>query len=410
MTIMVTGGAGYIGSHTCVELIGAGYPVLIYDNFSNSNIAVVERIERITGIRPEVVCGDVCDGASVEAALIEHQCSAVIHFAGLKAVADSVRDPLRYYENNVVGSMNLVRAMQDTNVSKLVFSSSATVYGNPVYLPLTEDHPKSPHSPYGRTKLVVEGMLGDLAIATDSLRVAILRYFNPVGCHESGLIGEDPLGVPENLMPFISQVAVGRRPYLSVYGNDYETPDGTGVRDYVHVMDLAAGHVRALEELDAQPVITVNLGTGRSVLDLVSAFTKVSGKDIPLVYAPRRDGDVATSWLACHPQFSEYVLRYLELATKKSRWISRRFRCSGRRRKHRRPDISRPYKDPASISYRSIRHLKPNYQSFALMEQMSSRADQVGPRNKGSRRLFGLQTHAAQRKGYGDLQDRPGAL
>ena len=298
MTIMVTGGAGYIGSHTCVELIGAGYPVLIYDNFSNSNIAVVERIERITGIRPEVVCGDVCDGASVEAALIEHQCSAVIHFAGLKAVADSVRDPLRYYENNVVGSMNLVRAMQDTNVSKLVFSSSATVYGNPVYLPLTEDHPKSPHSPYGRTKLVVEGMLGDLAIATDSLRVAILRYFNPVGCHESGLIGEDPLGVPENLMPFISQVAVGRRPYLSVYGNDYETPDGTGVRDYVHVMDLAAGHVRALEELDAQPVITVNLGTGRSVLDLVSAFTKVSGKDIPLVYAPRRDGDVA-SYYAC---------------------------------------------------------------------------------------------------------------
>lgn len=300
MTIMVTGGAGYIGSHTCVELISAGYPVLIYDNFSNSNIAVVERIERITGTRPQVVCGDVRDGASVEAALIEHQCSAVVHFAGLKAVAESVRDPLHYYENNVIGSMNLVRAMQDTNVSKLVFSSSATVYGNPVYLPLTEDHPKSPYSPYGRTKLVVEGILGDLAIATGSLRVAILRYFNPVGCHESGLIGEDPRGVPGNLMPFVSQVAVGRRPYLSVYGNDYDTPDGTGVRDYVHVMDLAAGHVRALVELDTQPVITVNLGTGRgsSVLDLVSAFRKVSGRDIPLVFAPRRDGDVA-SYYAC---------------------------------------------------------------------------------------------------------------
>jgi UDP-glucose 4-epimerase len=300
MTIMVTGGAGYIGSHACVELLSAGYPVLIYDNFSNSNIAVVERIERITGTRPEVVCGDVCDGASVEAALIEHRCSAVVHFAGLKAVADSVRDPLRYYENNVVGSMNLVRAMQDTNVSKLVFSSSATVYGNPAFLPLTEDHPKSPYSPYGRTKLVVEGMLGDLATATGSLRVAILRYFNPVGCHESGLIGEDPLGVPGNLMPFISQVAVGRRPYLSVYGNDYDTPDGTGVRDYVHVMDLAAGHVRALERLETQPVITVNLGTGRgsSVLDMVSAFRKASGKDIPLVFAPRRDGDVS-SYYAC---------------------------------------------------------------------------------------------------------------
>jgi UDP-glucose 4-epimerase len=296
MTIMVTGGAGYIGSHTCVELISAGYPVLIYDNFCNSNIAVVERIERITGTRPEVVRGDVCDSASVEAALIEHQCSAVVHFAGLKAVADSVRDPLRYYENNVVGSMSLVKAMQGTNVCKLVFSSSATVYGNPVFLPLTEDHPKSPYSPYGRTKLVVEGILGDLAIATGSLRVAILRYFNPVGSHESGLIGEDPRGVPGNIMPFISQVAVGRRPHLSVYGNDYDTPDGTGVRDYVHVMDLAAGHVRALKTLETQPFINVNLGTGRgsSVLDLVDAFKKASGREIPLVFAPRRDGDVAS--------------------------------------------------------------------------------------------------------------------
>ena len=216
------------------------------------------------------------------------------------SAADLVRDPLRYYENNVVGSMNLVRAMQDTNVSKLVFSSSATVYGDPIFLPLTEDHPKSPHSPYGRTKLVVEGMLGDLATATGSLRVAILRYFNPVGCHESGLIGEDPLGVPGNLMPFISQV--GRRP-ASVPERlryDYDTPDGTGVRDYVHVMDPAAGHVRALEKLETQPVITVNLGTGRgsSVLDMVSAFRKASGKDIPLVFAPRRDGDVS-SYYAC---------------------------------------------------------------------------------------------------------------
>jgi UDP-glucose 4-epimerase len=300
MTIMVTGGAGYIGSHTCVALINAGYKVVIFDNFCNSNAAVIERIERICGARPEVVRGDIRDAAAIEAALIEHQCSAVVHFAGLKAVAESVRDPMRYYETNVVGSLNLVKAMQDTGISNLVFSSSATVYGHPIVLPLKEEHPKSPYSPYGRTKLVVEGMLGDVANASTSFKVAILRYFNPVGSHESGLIGEDPRGVPENLMPFIAQVAVGRRSHLSVYGNDYDTPDGTGVRDYVHVMDLAAGHVRALEKLETSRFISLNLGTGRgsSVLDLVSAFSKASGKDIPLVFAPRRDGDIA-SYYAC---------------------------------------------------------------------------------------------------------------
>jgi UDP-glucose 4-epimerase len=300
MTIMVTGGAGYIGSHTCVALIGAGYKVVIFDNFCNSNPAVIERIERICGTRPAVVRGDIRDGAAIEAALIEHQCGAVVHFAGLKAVAQSVSDPIRYYETNVIGSLNLIKAMQDTGISTLVFSSSATVYGHPIVLPLKEDHPKSPYSPYGRTKLVVEGLLGDLAHASTSFKVAILRYFNPVGSHESGLIGEDPRGVPGNLMPFIAQVAVGRRPHLSVYGNDYETPDGTGVRDYVHVMDLAVGHVRALEELETRRFISVNLGTGRgsSVLDLVAAFSRASGKEIPLVFAPRRDGDLA-SYYAC---------------------------------------------------------------------------------------------------------------
>ncbi len=300
MTIMVTGGAGYIGSHTCVELIEAGHQVVIFDNFCNSNIEVVRRIERITSAAPVVVRGDVRDRDLVSATLAKHRCEAVIHFAGLKSVAESVSHPLLYYENNVLGSMGLVQAMQDVGVGKLVFSSSATVYGDPVFLPLTEDHPKSPYSPYGRTKLVVEEMLTEVAQSTNGFKIAILRYFNPVGCHVSGLIGEDPLGVPSNLMPFIAQVAVGRRPHVNIFGNDYNTPDGTGIRDYVHVMDLASGHLRALEHLSRQDFIQVNLGTGRgsSVLDLVQAFSKACGKDIPFVFSARRDGDVASYYAA----------------------------------------------------------------------------------------------------------------
>ncbi|HVX75140.1 MAG TPA: UDP-glucose 4-epimerase GalE [Bradyrhizobium sp.] len=300
MKIMVTGGAGYIGSHTCVELIDAGHEVVVFDNFSNSNVEVIRRIERITGAVPAVVRGDVRDGNLLTEALAVHRCEAVIHFAGLKSVAESVSQPLLYYENNVLGSMRLVQAMKEAGVNKLVFSSSATVYGDPVFLPLTEDHPKSPYSPYGRTKLVVEDMLTEIARSCENFKVAILRYFNPVGCHVSGLIGEDPLGVPSNLMPFIAQVAVGRRSHVNIFGDDYGTPDGTGIRDYVHVVDLAIGHLRALEHLSKEDFIQVNLGTGRgsSVLELVNAFSKACGKHIPFVFAARREGDVA-SYYAC---------------------------------------------------------------------------------------------------------------
>jgi UDP-glucose 4-epimerase len=295
MTVLVTGGAGYIGSHTCVELISNGYQIVIFDNFSNSQPEVLHRIEQVAGVSPSVVRGDVRDGDLLKATMIKHRCRAVIHFAGLKSVAQSVVQPLDYYDNNVVGTLRLIQAMQAANVRKLVFSSSATVYGEPVTLPLFEDHRLLPYNPYGRTKLIVEEMLGDLASSSNPLKIAILRYFNPVGAHESGLIGEDPNGEPNNLMPIIAQVAVGRRPHLSVFGRDYDTPDGTGVRDFVHVMDIASGHIRALECLEKQGLIKVNLGTGRgtSVLELAHAFSRVSGKDIPIVFAPRRAGDVA---------------------------------------------------------------------------------------------------------------------
>src|ERR1700722_166301 len=308
MTIMVTGGAGYIGSPTCVELIRAGHSVVILDNFCNSHGEVLNRIRRITGASIEVVHGDVRDRDVLAATLAAHRCTAVIHFAGLKSVAESVSQPLLYYDNNVLGTLRLLQAMEDAGVHKLVFSSSATVYGEPVSLPLTEDHPCSPVSPYGRTKLMIEEMLGDFAASSASLGIAILRYFNPAGAHESGLMGEDPLGTPNNLMPFLAQVAVGRRPHLNVFGNDYDTPDGTGVRDYVHVMDIAAGHVRALECLEKQRLIKVNLGTGRgtSVLELVRAFSRASGRDIPLAFAPRRDGDVASCYAS--PDLAHDVL------------------------------------------------------------------------------------------------------
>jgi UDP-glucose 4-epimerase len=296
MTIMITGGAGYIGTHTCVELIHNGYSVIVYDNFCNSHPEVLNRIEDITGVRPAMVEGDVRDQQALAAALAAHRCQAVIHFAGLKSVAESVSNPARYYDNNVVGTLKLIEAMQDTGVTRLVFSSSATVYGEPRSLPLSEEHPLSPFSPYGRTKMVVEDLLHEVVASDNPLKVAILRYFNPVGAHESGLIGEDPYGTPNNLMPFISQVAVGRRPLLNIFGNDYDTPDGTGVRDYVHVMDLAAGHLRALEYLDYHNGLKVNLGTGQgtSVLDLVGAFEKATGRNIPTQFAPRRGGDIAS--------------------------------------------------------------------------------------------------------------------
>ena len=308
MTIMITGGAGYIGSHTCVELIISGYSIVIFDNFSNSQPEVLNRIERITGVSPVVVHGDVRDRDLLKATMIKYRCRAVIHFAGLKSVADSVVHPLEYYDNNVVGTLRLVEAMQDANVHNLVFSSSATVYGEPITLPLKENHRLLPLNPYGRTKLMVEEMLSDLIHSSTSFKIAILRYFNPVGAHESGLIGEDPSGEPNNLMPFIAQVAVGRRPHLSVFGADYDTADGTGVRDYVHVMDVAAGHVRALECLEKQRVIKVNLGTGRgtSVLELANAFSRASGKEIPVVFAPQ------TEWryrlLLCLPDLALQTL------------------------------------------------------------------------------------------------------
>ena len=297
--ILVTGGAGFIGSHTYVALAAAGYAPLILDNFSNSDKRVLDRLQQITGEAPRIVQGDVGDGALLERVLGEHPIAAVIHFAGLKAVGDSVADPLTYYDVNVAGTLTLTRAMQAAGVTRLIFSSSATVYGEPAYSPIPETTPHAPASPYGRSKAMVEDMLADLHIAQPDWRIARLRYFNPVGAHESGLIGEDPQGKPNNLMPFVSQVAVGLREKLMVYGDDYPTPDGTGVRDYVHVMDLADGHVAALRHIERQAgLLTLNLGTGQgaSVLDLINAFERVSGQHIAREMAPRRAGDVPACW------------------------------------------------------------------------------------------------------------------
>lgn len=296
--VLVTGGAGYIGSHTCVELLNAGFGVIVYDNFSNSNPESIARVTRITGRQPVLIEGDIRDAALLERTLRQHDCQAVIHFAGLKAVGESVEQPLEYYDNNVGGTVALLQAMAAANVRSLVFSSSATVYGEPQRLPLTEDHPLSATNPYGRTKLMVEEILGDLYRSDSSWRIAILRYFNPVGAHESGLIGEDPKGIPNNLMPFVAQVAVGRLEHLNVLGNDYPTPDGTGVRDYIHVVDLAEGHLCALRKLTESQLLVANLGTGRgySVLDVVAAFERASGRRIKTVFKPRREGDVAACY------------------------------------------------------------------------------------------------------------------
>jgi UDP-glucose 4-epimerase len=298
--ILVTGGAGYIGSHTCVDLLNAGEQVVVFDNFCNSNRASLDRVEQICGRPLTVVEGDVRDQAAIEHVLIEHDCRAVLHFAGLKSVQDSVSRPLEYYDYNVIGSQRLLRAMQNTGVNRLVFSSSATVYGHPQFLPYTEAHPLKAINPYGRTKLVIEDMLRDVHVSDPSWSIGILRYFNPVGAHESGLIGEDPRGIPNNLVPFVAQVAVGRRERLNIWGDDYETPDGTGVRDYIHVMDLAAGHVAALHLLDTPKCFAVNLGTGAgsSVLEVVKAFEAASGKRIPYDIKPRRPGDLDAYYAA----------------------------------------------------------------------------------------------------------------
>ncbi|MDR1367556.1 MAG: UDP-glucose 4-epimerase GalE [Candidatus Accumulibacter sp.] len=311
MRVLLTGGAGYIGSHTCVELLGAGFDVTVYDNFSNSHPEVPRRVEKITGRPLAVVRGDIRDRNAIETVLRRQKCSAVIHFAGLKAIGESVEKPLEYYDNNVCGTLRLLEAMRATGVNTLVFSSSAAVYGEPKRLPLTEDHPLSASNPYGRTKLMIEEILRDLCRAEPDWRIGILRYFNPAGAHESGLIGEDPQGIPNNLVPFIAQVAIGRRETLNIWGKDYPTPDGTGVRDYIHIVDLARGHIKALEYLEriTPPIcLTLNLGTGRghSVLEVVKAFGNACGRPIPYRIAPRRAGDVA----ACYadPALAESLL------------------------------------------------------------------------------------------------------
>ena len=295
-TILVTGGTGYIGSHTCIELLAAGHELVVVDNFSNSKPAVLDRMRQIAGREFVFHEGDIRDRAFLRTVFTARRIDAAIHFAGLKAVGESVAQPLRYYDNNVSGSVALCEVMAEHGVKALVFSSSATVYGDPQSVPIREDFPLSATNPYGRSKLIVEDILRDTFRADPDWRIGLLRYFNPVGAHPSGLIGEDPNGIPNNLMPFISQVAVGQRAALSVFGGDYPTPDGTGVRDYIHVVDLARGHLAALQALAGQPgLMTVNLGTGcgYSVLEVVRAFERASGRPIAYRIVDRRPGDIA---------------------------------------------------------------------------------------------------------------------
>jgi UDP-glucose 4-epimerase len=299
LNVLVTGGLGYIGSHACVALAEAGHEVVILDNLSNAKSSVIERLRELTGAPMEFVRADVRDRAALHAALAGRRVEAVLHFAGLKAVGESVEKPLLYYDHNVGGTLALLEVMAELKVRLFVFSSSATVYGEPERLPLTEDHPLRPANPYGKTKLIVEHLLADYAQSDPAFCYAALRYFNPVGAHPSGRIGEDPQGTPNNLFPYISRVAAGRLPKLRVWGNDYDTRDGTGVRDFIHVMDLALGHVAALEALERQKrSLTLNLGTGRgySVLEAVKAFERACGAPIPLQIMARRPGDVGTSF------------------------------------------------------------------------------------------------------------------
>lgn len=299
MRILVTGGAGYIGSHTCLELLHAGYEVIVADNLSNSSEESLKRVQGLTGKRLEFHKVDLLDKEGLEAVFENSLFDAVIHFAGLKAVGESVTIPLRYYHNNVTGTLILCEVMGRYNVKNIVFSSSATVYGDPHRVPITEEFPLRPTNPYGRTKLIIEEILKDLHQADEAWNVVLLRYFNPVGAHTSGVIGEDPNGIPNNLLPYIAQVAVGKLPELPVFGNDYPTNDGTGIRDYIHVVDLSIGHISALARLFSDPgLVTYNLGTGRgySVLEMVSAFEKASGKKIPYRIVGRRPGDIATCY------------------------------------------------------------------------------------------------------------------
>jgi len=296
MAILVTGGAGYIGSHTVLQLLEANYEVVVVDNLSNSSYESLRRVQDLTGKTVTFCNVDITDKSALDQVFVDHRVDAVIHFAGLKAVGESVAKPLWYYHNNVHGTLVLCEVMAKHNVFNIVFSSSATVYGDPHAVPIREDFPLSATNPYGRSKLMIEDIFRDLGVSDQRWQVVLLRYFNPVGAHDSGRIGEDPNGIPNNLTPFITQVAVGKLKELSVFGNDYATPDGTGVRDYIHVVDLACGHLAALRKLDQTPgVVAYNLGTGNgySVLDMVAAFEKASGKKIPYKIVPRRPGDVA---------------------------------------------------------------------------------------------------------------------
>lgn len=308
MTILVTGGTGYIGSHTCVELLNNGHDVVIFDNLCNSRREVVDRIEQITGKKPTFYEADMRDSAAIRAIFERHSIDAVIHFAALKAVGESVSKPLEYYENNINGTLNLCKIMRDFGCQKIIFSSSATVYGAPASVPIREDFPLSATNPYGYTKLMIERILTDLCVSDPDWSVVLLRYFNPIGAHESGLIGENPNGIPNNLLPYIAQVALGKLPHLNILGDDYDTPDGTGVRDYIHVCDLASGHVGAIAKvLSTHGVRIYNLGTGRgySVREVVRAFEKASGKTIPCVVRGRRQGDIAECYADATLAFNE---------------------------------------------------------------------------------------------------------
>ena len=307
--VLVTGGAGYIGTHTCIELDKAGYEFVVYDNLCNSSCEALKRVEKIIGKSIIFIEDDIRDKKALQNVFKTYDIDAVIHFAGLKAVGESVEKPLEYYNNNVYGTVVLCEVMKENNCKRIVFSSSATVYGDPHTTPIKEDFPLSATNPYGRSKLFIEEILRDLYVSDSVWQIILLRYFNPVGAHESGIIGEDPNGIPNNLMPYISQVAVGKQKELHVFGNDYETKDGTGVRDYIHVVDLAKGHVKALKKIiNLKDVLTVNLGTGKgySVLEMIAAYEKASGKKIPYKIVPRRQGDIAKCY--ADPSYAKEIL------------------------------------------------------------------------------------------------------
>ena len=307
--ILVTGGAGYIGSHTAIALIEAGYEIVIFDNFSNASQESIRRVEKIVKQSIPLVEGDIRNKGALQKVFDSYPIKAVIHFAGLKAVGESVAEPLKYYDNNVNGTLTLCEVMKANDCKSIVFSSSATVYGDPHTTPIKEDFPLSATNPYGRSKLMIEEMLRDIHLSDSQWHIVLLRYFNPVGAHASGTIGEDPHGIPNNLMPFIAQTAVGKRSCLSVFGDDYDTHDGTGVRDYIHVVDLADGHVKALNKIDNfTEVMTINLGTGTgySVIDMTKAFEKASGKEVPFCIAPRRAGDIAKCY--ADPSYAKEIL------------------------------------------------------------------------------------------------------